>query len=337
MATMGDTNLRDELRERRGRLQEAIAASEENARLAGLLKEVDDALTRMDAGTYGLCDVCHDPVEIERLFGDPLIRTCLDHLTPDETRALERDLELASSVQSGLLPQRDLAFGGWEVFFHYEPAGPVSGDYCDLVTPDGGRSDLFFLLGDVSGKGVAASMLMAGLRAIVRTLMGSSMPVSVLLERANRLFCESTAPSQFATLVCGKASQSGRIEISNAGHCPPIVLRGGQATCLEATGLPIGMFCTGEFGAKTIDLGAGDSLLLYTDGLTETRSPAGSEYGVDRLTMTLMENRALSPKALVAACLRDLSAFRAGAPRRDDLTLMAISRTAPGRSGASRP
>jgi phosphoserine phosphatase RsbU/P len=329
MATIGEVDLRDELRDRRGRLETAIATAGQSTHLSRLLREVDDALARMDEGTYGLCDTCHDPVELERLLGDPLIRTCLDHLTPDETRALERDLDLAAEVQSGLLPQRDLVVGGWEVFYHYEPAGPVSGDYCDLVAPEGGGNDLFFFMGDVSGKGVAASMLMAGLRATVRTLIASGLPAGGLMERANRIFCESTSPSHFATLVCGKASRSGQIEICNAGHPPPILVRRGQPTLIGATGLPVGMFCSSDYRSRTIDLDPGDLLLLYTDGLSEARGPGDADYGTERLSRMAMQSRSLPPKALVGACLRDLHAFRSGTPRTDDLTLMAISRTAP--------
>jgi|SRR6266850_1207762 len=327
MPALGETELKTELRTRRERLESALDTGGASARLEGLLEEVDAALERLEAGTYGLCDSCHESIEIERLLGDPLIRTCLDHLTEAERRALEQDLALASSIQSGLLPRRDLATAGWEVFYHYEPAGPVSGDYCDLVPAEDEAGPLFFLLGDVAGKGVAASMLMAGLRATVRTLLGTDLSVCDLLARANRLFCEGAAPSHYATLVCGKASRSGRIEIGNAGHCPPLLLRGREVLDISATGLPIGLFCGTEFGSTTVDLAPGDTLLLYTDGLSEARDRSGAEYGAERLSRLLAEGRAARPKALVAAILEDLAAFRPGAPRRDDLSLMAIQRS----------
>lgn len=328
MATVELSYLHDELRERRARIETALASGGENARLAGLLREVDDALGRLDAGTYGLCDVCHEGVEVERLMGDPLLRTCLDHLTSDERRALEQDLDLASSVQSRLLPPRDLAFGGWEASYHYEPAGAVSGDYCDLIPEERDAGDLFFLLGDVSGKGVAASMLMAGLRAIVRTLLGPGLPVNVLMARANRLFCESIAASHFATLVVGRATRGGRVEICNAGHPPPLLARGGEVLSLEATGLPVGLFCASAYEATAIELAPGDALLLYTDGLSEARDGAGAEYGTGRVARVLEARRPAPARDLVAACLGDLTAFRSGTPKSDDLTLMAIRRAA---------
>src|SRR5689334_1809514 len=157
MATREITFLQNELAIRKQRLETAIAMAPDNSGLAGLLREVDSALERMDKGTYGLCLECHEPVEQQRLMMDPLVRYCLDHLTQPQRAELQRDLDLASQVQRNLLPQVGLCAGGWETSYRYVPVGPVSGDYCDLISSDG---RLFFVLGDVSGKGVAASMLM---------------------------------------------------------------------------------------------------------------------------------------------------------------------------------
>jgi sigma-B regulation protein RsbU (phosphoserine phosphatase) len=324
MDAVRDTLLRTQLLERRERLESAIAEFEETTHLVHLLQEVDAALQRMDTGSYGLCEVCHDPIEEDRLTADPLLRNCLDHLTPGQRRALEQDLDLASQIQNGLLPKQSLSFAGWEVYYHYEAAGPVSGDYCDWVSA--GRSNLFFLLGDVSGKGVAASMLMAHLHAIFRSLITLDLPVSQLVEQANRVFCESTAPEYFATLVCGKASGAGAVEVCNAGHCPPLWVRGGEVTSIEATGLPVGLFCSGQYSVKKMQLAAGDSLLLYTDGLSEARNGSDAEYGVERLSKLAGGCHGLSPRALIGICLEDLAAFQSGTPKTDDLTLVAVRR-----------
>jgi sigma-B regulation protein RsbU (phosphoserine phosphatase) len=139
----------------------------------------------MDKGSYGLCDLCHEPIEQDWLRADPLVRICLAHLTPDQQRAFEQDLDLASQIQGALLPKPSVTFEGWDITCHYEPAGPVNGDYCDLVYSESGRKELFFLLGDISGKGVAASLLMSHLHAIFRSLIALEMPVDQLVERAN--------------------------------------------------------------------------------------------------------------------------------------------------------
>jgi sigma-B regulation protein RsbU (phosphoserine phosphatase) len=289
-----------------------------------LLKEVDSALKRMDEGTYGLCERCHDPIEQDRLMADPLLEYCLDHLDPTQQRALEQDLSLASQIQNALLPRPQLGLPGWEVSYHYEPLGPVSGDYCDLVTTESGN--LYFIFGDVSGKGVAASMLMARLHAIFRTLISIELPVGQLVTRANRLFCESTLADSYATLVCGQATREGEMQICNAGHCPPLLVRSGQISRLKATGLPIGLFSRGDYSVHSLELAQGDTFVLYTDGLSEARDVSGQEYGDERLLRLIRGGHQLALEALLAACLRDVSSFRAAAPRVDDLALMAIRR-----------
>lgn len=327
MASVIERDLREQLLDRRQRLQTAIAEFEDATHLVHLLQEVDAALERMNQGTYGLCEVCHESIEIEALMANPLVRVCLGDLTPDQQRALEDDLELASRIQGELLPQHHLSFDGWEISYYYEPAGPVSGDYCDVLKPEAADGDLLFLLGDISGKGVAASMLMAHLHAIFRSLITADLPVHRLVERANRIFGESTLSSYYATLVCGRASRSGAVEICNAGHPAPLWMRGRQVLSIEATGLPVGLFASGRYTARRLQLAPGDSLFLYTDGLTEARNQADVEYGVERLSSLLRDCDSFSPQGLISACLEDLTAFRSGAPKTDDLTLMAIRRS----------
>jgi sigma-B regulation protein RsbU (phosphoserine phosphatase) len=326
MATVTENIVRHQLQERRQRLEAALQVAPQEAQFGRLLHEVDEALARVDAGSYGLCDVCHDPIEQDRLMADPLVRFCLDHLTEQEQLALEQDLQLAARIQRGLLPETSLESLGWEIHYHYHPAGPVSGDFCDVVKPDGGSGDLFFLFGDVSGKGVSAAILMAHLHATFRSLVAANYRVGELVERANRVFRESTLSPYFATLVAGRASSSGELEICNAGHCPPFMLTNGHIATVDPTGLPVGAFYSANFASRTVSLQAGDTLVLYTDGLTEARNADGVEYGSERMSRVLARERKLAPEALAAACLADLAAHLAGAPRADDLTLMVVRR-----------
>jgi phosphoserine phosphatase RsbU/P len=318
--------IREQLLVRRDRLESAIA-SKGGPDLVHLLDEVDAALERMDSGTYGICDVCHEPVEEERLIADPLVRYCLDHLSPEEQAALENDLKLAAQMQRELLPRQNLVSNGWRISYHYQPVGLVSGDYCDLILRDPGSTSLFFLLGDASGKGIAASMLMAHLHAIFRTLVGSGLAVEDLVERAGRIFCEATMAPYFATLVCGRADASGKVELCNAGHCPPLLIRDRTATRLELdTGLPLGMFSDGSYSARAFELSPGDCLFLYTDGLSEARSRGDEEYGEERLRRTLATCYRLSPQGLIDSSIRDWKAFLSGSPAADDVTVMSIVR-----------
>jgi sigma-B regulation protein RsbU (phosphoserine phosphatase) len=325
MANHVETIVRGQLMDRHQKLETALVKFSESGRLRQLLQEVDAALDRLSAGSYGVCEVCHDPVEPERLIADPLARFCLDHLSPREQRMLERDLEMAAKIQSGLLPQPDCTFGSWQVARHYEAAGPVSGDYCDLA-PDGDGS-LFFMLGDVSGKGVAAAMLMTQLHAMFRSLKSVGLPLTEIVERASRLLCESSLPTQYATLVCGKADPEGAVEICSAGHLPVLWLNGGDVRTIDSTDLPVGVFSEQEFSSHTVRLQPGDALLLYTDGLSEARDLHGAEYGIERLTRLAPAIRESSPRAMIDACLEDLQVFGGGAPNSDDLTIMAIRRS----------
>ena len=277
---MGDWDtslLRSELLDRRAKLVSAQAVQADTSQVERLVEEVDAALKRMDVGTYGICTVCHDPIEKDRLLADPLTPVCIDHLDAAGRRALEQDLGLALQIQTRLLPERGMQRAGWTAHYHYQPAGPVSGDFCDLA-PEG-RQRLFFMLGDVAGKGVAASLLMSHIHATFRTLLSMGAPIEEMLERANRLFSTSTMPSHYATLACGFASATGDLEICNAGHCPPLLLRDGTVEPLEATGLPLGLFHDGQYSACRVRLSGGDSLLLYSDGLTEARNKSEMNTG----------------------------------------------------------
>jgi sigma-B regulation protein RsbU (phosphoserine phosphatase) len=286
----------------------------------------------MQAGTFGICETCHDAIENDRLLVDPLCRNCLDHLSPAEQRALERDLDLAFQVQRGLLPKPGLSPDGWTLAYHYEPAGPVSGDYCDWIA--GTNRDAHFFVGDVTGKGVAASMLMAQLHAIFRSLAAATPSPAELLAKANRIFCEGTLSSYFATVVGGRIGYGGEVEISNAGHCLPLHVYAGSGTraggaaiaSVQSTGLPLGIFCDTEYGSQKLTLEKGDSLVLYSDGLTEAFNHSREQYGAARLSSLLEQQPALPPQELLAATLEDLKKFRAGAPRTDDLTIMIIRR-----------
>jgi sigma-B regulation protein RsbU (phosphoserine phosphatase) len=326
MEEVRDVDLREQILQRREKLQTALSKSERNESLMNLLHEVDVALEKMHKGTYGLCEACHESIEKERLTVDPLIRNCLDHLTPTEQRVLEQDLDLAYEIQNVLLPKQDFTVGGWSTSYIYKPAGPVSGDYLDLIIPEEGDGSLVFLLGDVSGKGVAASMLMANLHAIFRSLVKVNIPIDKLVEKANRLFCEATMLTHFATLVCGLAKPSGEIEICNAGHCFPLLMKEDGIERIESTGFPLGMFCGGQFSTKKVKLAQGDSLFLYSDGLSEARNGSNILYGDKRLTTLIGKKKEATPRGLVEACIKDLKSFQSGFPMSDDLTMMAIQR-----------
>ena len=312
--------LRDQLLVRREKLGAAIARTQ-TASLMQLLEQVDNALERVSTGEFGVCEHCHGTVEASRLIADPLTRVCLDCLQPGEQRALEQDLELAARIQIGLLPPRQFSAAGWQVSYHYEPARLVSGDYCDLI-PHG--TDLYFMLGDVSGKGVPASMLMANLHATFRALIHTGLSLPELIGRANRIFSESTLPNQYATLIVGRASACGRVELCNGGHLPPFHVAAGGVSRIECSALPVGMFHDQEFSSTTAECAPGDSLVLYTDGVTESSGHAGTEYGSQRLAGLLKAHHRSSSQQTLEACVSDLAGFGGAARKIDDQTMMVL-------------
>ncbi len=318
------SQFQSQLLERRRQLE--IMSNASNAsEVTRLLGEVDEAIERIDKGTYGICEKCHDPIEKERLAADPLCCFCIDHLSPVERTALEDDLTLASRIQTRLLPDHALRSPAWEAYYYYKPLGPVSGDYCDLIASNPAGDEFFFLLGDVSGKGVAASLLVSHLHAMFRTLSTLKLPVTQMVEQANRLFCETLLPTHYATLICGRAT-AGQIELCNAGHCPPIVVSAGGLQSLHSTGVPLGLFCDSRYTSHKITPGGGDSLVLYTDGLTEATTANGRDYGEDRLFDAVRACHGLSPQQTIGRVVSDLDHFLDGGSKSDDLTMMAIRR-----------
>ena len=321
------TDFRPELLDRRERLLAITRSRPHDEGLARLLSEVDAALGRIEAGTFGLCETCHDPIEPEYLAREPIARFCLGDLSRDDQRALEEDLESAARIQQSHLPRLATAIPGWEFAFAFEPAGPVGGDCCDVVTHEG-SDEATFLLGDVSGKGIPAAMLAASLQATVRTLAAPGLSVCGLVDRANRVVRSASVSRAFATLVCGRVSPGGSLQVCNAGHCPPLLRGGGSVREVPPTGLPVGTFLSSAYGVHELRLGDGDFLVAFSDGLTEARDTDGTEYGSERLAAVLASLERPSARDVVASCLADLHGFTGGRARGDDLSLLVVRRAA---------
>jgi sigma-B regulation protein RsbU (phosphoserine phosphatase) len=317
-------SLKNHLTERRERLRETIKYIPDPVKLYSLLQQVDSALERIDNGSYGICDVCHDPIEPDRLIIDPLLTVCLDHLNHHQRKALEQDLELAIKIQRNLLPENHLSVNGWNFCYHYSPAGTVSGDFCDFIKLD--DQSVLFVLGDVSGKGISASLMESHLHALIRSLLSFNLPVNEIVTRTNRLFCESTLSTHYATMVFGKANKAGNIEICIAGHNPPLLIKNGNVDILNATGVPVGLFSQSEYEVVNIDLQKGNSLILYTDGLTEA-SVNEIEYGEDRLREQLMKARDGSAKSIIDNILTDHKNFLKNSPPFDDITITVMTKS----------
>jgi sigma-B regulation protein RsbU (phosphoserine phosphatase) len=195
------------------------------------------------------------------------------------------------------------------------------------VAHDGASPRLAFTVGDVSGHGVAAAFLMARLASMFRTLVDLDAPLHDVVAKANALFTQSAPSPFFATLVAGRASADGTVNVCNAGHLSPLVMRGREVMEIESSGLPVGIAGAEQYATSTAMLRRGDTLVLYTDGVTEAQSGAGELYGAERLADVLRGNAAQPPRPLAAAVLRDVVAFRGDAAVDDDVTLMILRRS----------
>ena len=241
-----------------------------------------------------------------------------------EKRVLEEEMRTAAEIQRGLLPDHAPAVPGYGVVGSNRPCRTVGGDYYDFGM-DGGR--LHFALGDVSGKGTGAALLMTVLRAAVRGHWGEGEPADAV-SRINRTVCQNVTPGKYVTFFMGRLDpDTGSVTYVNAGHNPPIVVRAdGSLDTLTTGGVVLGLFDEGEYAQATTRLGPGDVLVVFSDGVTETWNRDDVEFGDARLAELVRQGREMDAAALQAEILRELDRFSQGTKATDDRTLIVIKR-----------
>lgn len=245
----------------------------------------------------------------------------------DRLLGLGRELELARNIQSALVPHVFPQHERLSVFGTMIPAAEVGGDLFDCFMLDDQR--LAFTIGDVSGKGIAAALFMAVSRTVLRVAASKGLsPQACLLEAHQFLYGERRATSHFVTCFYGILDlATGQLEYSRAGHNPPYLVRadGTVETLDAASGLPLGMLRTVKYDTATVQLAAGDTLLLFTDGITEAMNPRQEEYGEERLVELLSARAsALAVDELVRAVTQSATAFAESAPASDDMTVLGV-------------
>lgn len=251
------------------------------------------------------------------------------HQSSIERAFVQRDLDLARDMQNGLLPTSfPLPTPESRLDLHamLDPASEVSGDLYDFFPgPDG---KLFFLVGDVSGKGVAAGLFMAVTRTLIRAeARQHSSPVQILHEVNNQLVLENSA-LLFVTIILGLYDPStGLIRYAQGGHNPAVLLRAdGSATYQPPGGQPLGVFQDASYGDFNVQLQAGDHFVIYTDGITEAMNDQAEPYGDDRLLELLVGRQEMSAMLLNQYIVGDVEQFVSGAEQSDDITLMTLKR-----------
>jgi serine phosphatase RsbU (regulator of sigma subunit) len=239
----------------------------------------------------------------------------------------QRDLEAATQIQKSFLPGERPQIEGLQFFDYYSSARQVGGDYYDYIPLPGNR--LAVALGDVSGKGVSAALLMARLSAGVRFYLATEPTVAAAVRQLNGLLTRAGSADRFVTFVVAVLDlNTFALTLVNAGHMPPLRRRGQPAVVDdvgdEIVGIPLGVFDR-PYEEQVVPLEPGDTLLLYTDGVTEARNPQDQLYGADRLR-EVVRSAPEGVEALGTTLLADVRRFAADRPQSDDLTIVCFGR-----------
>jgi serine phosphatase RsbU (regulator of sigma subunit) len=240
---------------------------------------------------------------------------------------LETEAQLAQQIQRAFLPDVLPRRSGWELAVRWETAREVGGDFYDVVEfPDGG---LGLFVADVADKGMPAALFMALTRTLFRATVADGASPAQALARMNDLLLPDTRTGMFVTAVYGVLDPAtGDFTYANAGHNPPLWIRPGQQVeALPRTSMALGVMESAAVDQRTIRLRSGESLLLYTDGLTEAFSPAGELFGEGRLLRTLRKLAASSAEDTLESIHSSLRAFIGQLPLSDDLTMVLLRRT----------
>ncbi|MEP7029094.1 MAG: PP2C family protein-serine/threonine phosphatase, partial [Candidatus Eisenbacteria bacterium] len=232
------------------------------------------------------------------------------------------ELEIARGIQESFLPEKAPVMKGLDLHGINLSYGEVGGDYFDFIPIV--DNQLGLAIGDVSGKGIAAALLMAAFRASLLAEIRNHYAIRRIFEKVNRLLYESTDTGKFVTAFYGVLDVKNRVfTFSNAGHNPPLLLRAnGSAEWLTEGGLALGILVDAAYEERPVPLATGDLLVLYTDGVTEASTSTGEQYGVQRLE-DLVRSLATQPAAEIVEAIRlDVEAFTGEMHLNDDLTLV---------------
>ena len=251
-----------------------------------------------------------------------LQRTLEDGKTQSQEQ--EQEIGKAREIQEGLLPKRIPHVRGLEIAGVWQPARAIGGDFYDVVK----FSDrtVGVCIGDVVGKGISAALLMANLQASFRAFTPDAISPGTLVGKMNGVLCNNIASDKFVTFCyCTIDVAAGKLTYAGAGHWPPILLRkSGEAIVLREGGPPLGIFPGGEYEDISVDLGSGDHVVFYTDGLTEATNSGGEEFGEKRTVELGGRNVRLGADALLNQYVREVTQFCAG-NFQDDLTMVVVS------------
>lgn len=243
-----------------------------------------------------------------------------------QKRIMDEELKMASSIQRRLLPAAPAGVPGFTFIGRNQPCRTVSGDYYDFAIRPNGK--MYFVIGDVSGKGVTAGLMMAGLQVAFRIFSKDDPDPAALVTQLNRSLKENLPQSKFVTLFLGRLdTKTGHIEYVNAGHTPPLLLTKSGAVELTESDLLLGVVSRAEFVNRELRLDPGDSLILFTDGVTEARDAAGMDLGSATIASALAKLHGAAA-GVIADSVNDTVLTHVGDAENldDDVTLLVLSR-----------
>ena len=228
-----------------------------------------------------------------------------------------RELEIATSIQKGLIPVAPPSFEFGTVTARTIPCTEVGGDFYDFVS----LPDCFIsVLADISGKGISAALLASNIQGMLYSQLSAGASLTEAVQTVNTFLCSRVSGIKYATLIAAKLCPSGELEILNCGHLPPAIVKDGQVHLIEAGNMPVGLFCEATFNSSRLELSPGAKLVLYTDGLTEAENAKGDDYGQDRLL------ECLKADCDMQSLFDSVGEFCAGQPATDDRTALIIER-----------
>jgi len=241
---------------------------------------------------------------------------------------MARDLEQAAEIQQRFLPAVAPVVRGLDVAGHNAPCRTVGGDYYDFFPY--GSSRIAMVLGDVSGKGMPASLLMMGLQARVQVLIEEPKSLAEVMTRLNRITSANCPSNRFITLFfCILDGDTGELTFCNAGHNPPVIVReDGSYEQLKGGGPVLGILPFIEYQEYQAKLGEGDALVIYSDGVTEASNPAGDEFEIEGLAAATIPERNQPAATIISRINQAVATYTAGAPPSDDITLIVARRVA---------
>ncbi|HWC15474.1 MAG TPA: SpoIIE family protein phosphatase [Terriglobales bacterium] len=245
-----------------------------------------------------------------------------------ERQRTQQELGIARRIQQALLPQSFKMPSYLEVTGINRPSMSVGGDYFDVI--DLGPNRTAFIVADVSGKGLGAALVTSMLQGTFSAVVLAP-EAGTLFKHANRFICEHSEVERYATLFLGTLASNGTMQYINAGHLPALLMRSGVVdTALESSCLPVGLFPDAEFTPCSYQLAPGDTLVLYTDGITEATDLNENQFGVERLKAAMAQEPDSPVEHIQAAILKAVDEFTRGAEQADDITLLILRYRATG-------